>query len=146
MDTTEKGKYIAQPYIEGTMINLFWSTELNDWEISTRSNIGANCYYNMDNNITFRTMFLEAMIHCNVEFESFNKNFIYSFVMQHPKNTRVVPVNRPYLYLVNIYQLVDNYCVAPVTTDGAEDGDWYNFQKILIFLLTYQICLRINHL
>ena len=130
--TTEKGKYIAQPYIEGTMINLFWSTELNDWEISTRSNIGANCYYNMDQKTTFRTMFLEAMICCNLEFDSFNKNFMYSFVLQHPKNARVVPVNRPLVYLVNIYQLVDNYCVTPVTTDGGVDGDWFDFKYVKI--------------
>ena len=130
--TTEKGKYVAQPYIEGTMINLFWSNEVDDWEISTRSNIGANCYYDMDQKTTFRTMFLEAMIHCNVEFESFNKNYIYSFVLQHPKNTRVVPVNMPWIYLVNIYQLVDNYCIAPVTTDGGIEGDWFNFKKITI--------------
>lgn len=130
--TQEKDKYIAQPYIEGTMVNLFWSPQIDDWEITTRSNIGANCHYNMDNNITFRTMFLEAMIYSNVEFDSFNKNFIYSFVLQHPKNKRVVPVNRPYLYLVNIYHLVENYCVVPITTDGAEDGDWYNFRNIQI--------------
>ena len=130
--TIEKNKYIAQPYIEGTMINMFWSPEINDWEISTRSNIGANCYYDMDQKTTFRTMFLEAMIFCNIEFEMFNQDYIYSFVMQHPKNTRVVPVNMPCLYLVNIYQLVDNYCIAPVTTDGGPHGDWFNFKNIQI--------------
>ena len=77
----ENDKYIAQPYIEGTMINLFWSSSIDDWEITTRSNIGANCHYNMDNNITFRTMFLEAMVFSGVEFESFNKDFMYSFVL-----------------------------------------------------------------
>ena len=130
--TEEDNKYVAQPYIEGTMINMFWSTDIDDWEISTRSNIGANCYYDMDQKTTFRTMFLEAMIYCNVEFESFNPNFIYSFVMQHPKNQRVVPVNMPYLYLVNIYQLVDNYCIAPVTTEGGPHGDWFNFKNVKI--------------
>lgn len=128
----EDKQYIAQPYIEGTMINMFWSPNIDDWEISTRSNIGANCHYNMDNNITFRTMFLEAMIYSNVEFDSFNKDYIYSFVMQHPKNKRVVPVSKPWIYLVNIYQLVENYCVVPVTTDGGEEGDWFNFRNVQI--------------
>lgn len=128
----ENDKYIAQPYIEGTMINLFWSPNIDDWEIATRSNIGAKCHYNMDNNITFRTMFLEAMICSGVEFDSFNKEYIYSFVLQHPKNKRVVPVIKPAIYLVNIYQLVENYCVVPITTDGGVEGDWFNFKNVQI--------------
>lgn len=130
--TLEKNKYIAQPYIEGTMINLFWSPSIDDWEITTRSNIGANCHYNMDNKTTFRTMFLEAMIYTGVEFTNFNKHYIYSFVLQHPKNMRVVPVSKPWIYLVNIYELVENYCVVPVTTDGGVEGDWFNFKNIKI--------------
>lgn len=128
----ENNEYISQPYIEGTMINLFWSSEIDDWEISTRSNIGANCYYNMDDKTTFRTMFIDAMIHCDMDFEMFNKNFMYSFVMQHPNNERVIPINKPCVYLVNIYQLVNNYCVTTVITDGGEHGDWHNFKHIMI--------------
>ena len=130
--TVEKDKYIAQPYIEGTMINLFWSPNINDWEITTRSNIGANCHYNMDDTTTFRTMFLEAMVHSDVDFDNFNKDYIYSFVLQHPNNKRVVPVSSPWVYLVNIYELVENYCVTTITTDGGSEGDWYNFQNIKI--------------
>lgn len=52
--------------------------------------------------------------------------------MQHPKNVRVVPVNRAFVYLVNIYQLVNNYCVTTVTTDGGEHGDWHKFRNIMI--------------
>ncbi len=128
----EDDKYVSQPYIEGTMINMFWSPEIDDWEISTRSNIGANCYFDKDEKTTFRTMFLDAMLFCDLEFEHFNKNFIYSFVMQHPKNVRVVPVNRAFVYLVNIYQLVNNYCVTTVITDGGEHGDWHKFRNITI--------------
>lgn len=130
--TQEENKYIAQPYIEGTMINLFWSHLIDDWEISTRSNIGANCHYNMDDKTTFRTMFLEAMIFADLDFDTFNKKLIYSFVLQHPKNKRVVPVSRPWAYLVNIYQLVENYCILPVTSDGGIDGDWHEFRNVRI--------------
>jgi hypothetical protein len=129
---TENNEYVAQPYIEGTMINLFWSSELDDWDIATRSNIGARCWYNMDTKITFRNMFLEAMINSDLEFDSFNKDFMYSFVLQHPKNKRVVPIKFAWLYLVNIYKLVDNYCIVSVTSDGGEDGDWHDFQNVKI--------------
>ena len=33
--------YRIEEFVEGTMINLFWHPYLNDWEITTRSTIGA---------------------------------------------------------------------------------------------------------
>ena len=94
-----------QEFIEGTMINLFWDTTLNDWNMATRSNIGAKCKFNMDEEITFRHMFLEAMNATGIEFEYLEKNICYSFVLQHPKNRIVVPITVPNLYLVKTYIL-----------------------------------------
>jgi hypothetical protein len=52
-----------QHFPEGTMINVFFDKHTDDWEISTRSSIGAKCNFNMDSNITYRYMFLDAMNH-----------------------------------------------------------------------------------
>ena len=30
------------------MINIFWDPTINDWNIATRSNIGARCKFNLD--------------------------------------------------------------------------------------------------
>ena len=92
--------YEMQEYVEGTMINIFWSDEKNDWEISTRSNIGGKCCFNInfDPQATFRYMFLDAMNHTKLEFEHLNKNFSYSFVLQHPSNRIVVPMNNTRLF------------------------------------------------
>ena len=38
-------EYKMYEYVEGTMINLFWDKTLNDWNITTRSNIGAKCFF-----------------------------------------------------------------------------------------------------
>ena len=51
---------ILQEFIEGTMINVFYDTTIEDWNIATRSNIGAKCKFNMDCEETFRFMFFRC--------------------------------------------------------------------------------------
>ena len=56
-------------FIDGTMINVFYNTSnINKngksspkWEIATRSNIGANCRFNLNSKKTFREMFYDAI-------------------------------------------------------------------------------------
>ena len=97
-----------QHFPEGTMINVFFDTHIEDWQITTRSTIGAKCNFNMDSNITYRYMFLDAMNHIGLEFDDLDKSCCYSFVLQHPKNRIVVPINEPMLILTNKYKIVDN--------------------------------------
>jgi len=97
-----------QHFPEGTMINVFFDKELDDWQIATRSSIGAKCNFNMDSNITYRYMFLDAMNHIGLEFEDLDKNCCYSFVLQHPQNRIVVPISQPTLILTNKYKIDNN--------------------------------------
>jgi len=90
-------------FCEGTMINLFYNTDRDDWEIATRGNIGARCKFYQYTPKTFRTMFLEAMNELNIEFTAFDKTKSYSFVLQHPDNRIVVPFKEKQLILTNIY-------------------------------------------
>ena len=90
-------------FCEGTMINLFYNTDRDDWEIATRGNIGARCKFYQYTPKTFRTMFLEAMNELNIEFTAFDKSKSYSFVLQHPDNRIVVPFKDKQLILTNIY-------------------------------------------
>ena len=94
-------QYSILEFIEGSMINLFWHPYLQDWELSTKSNIGAKNSFN--NNNTFRYMFLQACNKVGLDFDLLNKKFSYSFVLQHPDNRIVVPFNEMKLYLINIY-------------------------------------------
>jgi hypothetical protein len=113
---------VAEEFIEGTMINVFFDETIGltgGWEISTRNIVGATCgFFNnfTDSNTntntntqkkTFRTMFLEAAKENNLFFENLNKNLCYSFVLQHPYNRIVIPVKKSKLYLVAIY-CIDN--------------------------------------
>ena len=89
------------------MINLYFDPDFNDWEIATRSNIGARCkFFNSDK--TFRKMFLEAFTKQNLEFNNFDKQYCYSFVLQHPENRIVVPFATPKIILTKIYDCQDN--------------------------------------
>jgi hypothetical protein len=118
----KKDDIVAEEFIEGTMINVFFDETIGltgGWEISTRNIVGATCGFfnnatNTDTNTnsnaqkkTFRTMFLEAAKENNIFFENLNKNLSYSFVLQHPDNRIVIPVKKSKLYLVAIY-CIDN--------------------------------------
>ncbi len=104
---TEKFTYdnedlVAENFVEGTMINLFFDPKMDDngnikigeiadmitdednpkwsshedgeWEIATRSTIGGNTsFYQDDNAPTFRKMFLEACIESGLEFDDLPK-------------------------------------------------------------------------
>jgi hypothetical protein len=102
--------YELQPFIEGTMINLFWHPYLNDWEITTRSFISAKNKFSTPN--TFRYMFLQSCNDINLHFDNLDKKYSYSFVMQHIENRIVVPIIDNALFLVNVYEFKDGtvYC------------------------------------
>ena len=94
-----------EEFIEGTMINVFWDYIISDWNIATKSNVGAKCKYNVTSKSTFRYMFLDAMNSCGLEFSDFDKNIVYSFVLQHPENRIVIPIIKPDIYLVAAYKI-----------------------------------------
>jgi hypothetical protein len=102
---------IAEEFVEGTMINVFWDPTIGltgSWEISTRNTIGAeSSFYKSSDTKTFRDMFFEAAKYNNLLFDYLNPLYSYSFVLQHPENRIVVPFNQPKLYLVAIYE-IDN--------------------------------------
>lgn len=106
--SNEYDKCYIQNFPEGTMINVFFDKFIDDWQITTRSSIGAKCNFNMDSNITYRYMFLDAMNHIGLEFEDLDKTCCYSFVLQHPENRIVVPISKPALILTNKYKIDNN--------------------------------------
>jgi hypothetical protein len=100
---------VAEEYVEGIMINLFWDKNIGlsgCWEISTRNNIG--CYDIVKNNRTLRELFLESCMKLNMEFEFLEKRFCYSFVLQHPNFDLVSNKGKDiFLYLIKVYEIVN---------------------------------------
>jgi hypothetical protein len=107
-------KCIAEEFIEGTMINVFYDNSINAWEFSTRSSIGGNISFFIDNNCkqTFRDMFLSTCSYVGLAFEMLDKEYCYSFVMQHPSNRIVSPINEMALYLVALYKIDQSSCIV----------------------------------
>ena len=122
---------IVEELIEGTMINVFWDASIMDWNISTRNTVGANNYfYKSDTSISFKQMFEEALKECNIDLSLGNKEYCYSYVLQHPNNRIVIPVKSPTLFLVQVYQIshTDTECVVNVVPMETvqKDEHWLN--------------------
>jgi hypothetical protein len=112
-----------EDFVDGTMINVFWDVIHESWEIATRSTVGGNIiffndiknykYYKIPNYFenhtesTFRNLFFEACNLSNFDLNTLNKNFCYSFVLQHPLNRIVSNIIQPLVFLVKAYS-IDN--------------------------------------
>lgn len=104
---------VYEEFVEGTMVNVFYDKEKNEWELATRSVIGGrNNFYN--NTKSFRKMFLECMNESSLEFDDLDKQYSYSFIIQHPENRIVTKVNKPKLWLCKIYKMDDENNVYDV--------------------------------
>lgn len=116
-----KDCYIEE-FVEGTMINVFYDKEYEyenekerekgKWVISTKSNIGAkNSFFttgHINKEDTFEYMFYDTCKACGLDFDMLDKQYQYSFVMQHPKNRIVVNVKYPALYIISVNKIVNN--------------------------------------
>jgi hypothetical protein len=98
---------IAEEFIEGTMINLFYDKNISKWEIATKSSVGANIRYFQEQK-NFNKLFEEILEFLNIKLENFDKNYNYSFVMQHPDNKIVINIEYMRLYLIAIYKIDNN--------------------------------------
>lgn len=104
-------KLVAEEFVEGTMVNLFFDERIGengDWEIATRSTVGANVSFftagKSKKEDTFRYMFLEVCDKVKLDFDKLPKEYCYSFVLQHPKNRIVSPITEEALFLIAIYK------------------------------------------
>jgi hypothetical protein len=108
---------VVDEFIDGTMINVFYDRELEEpkWIISTRCIVGADCTFYSTK--TFHELFHET----NINYETLNKEYCYSFVLQHPENRIVTPICAPTLWLIAVYQIntigiveqhVSNHCIT----------------------------------
>ena len=114
----------ANETIEGTMINLFYDSRLNEWEISTKGAIGGRYWFfrtqyegvaGYGTQYTFRQMFMEALgedyntqLNESTIVKELDKDYIYSFVLQHPLNHIVLNIMYPRVFLVSGYRVDGN--------------------------------------
>ena len=99
--------FIVEELVEGTMINMFCNK--GHWEISTKGVIGANTrFFKTSEKTNFRKMFFDTFFNSGLNYEMFDTDYCFSFVLQHPHNRIVVPFTEPSLKLVAIYHIETN--------------------------------------
>jgi|AntAceMinimDraft_13_1070369.scaffolds.fasta_scaffold22365_1 hypothetical protein len=117
-----KSDYVAETFVEGTMINVFYEAETTSWEIATRSSVGGGTCFFMENGFkeenTFKYMFDEVCQSVGLNLDNLNKKYVYSFVMQHPRNRIVTIIKEMSLYLVDVYQIEDNKTIRVVSINN----------------------------
>jgi hypothetical protein len=106
MNKYTENECFVEEYIEGTMINLFYDSDLNKWEISTKTSVGGNIKY-FKEQPTFAKLFNNICKELNIDIEVFSKDYCYSFIMQHPQNKLVLPIVERKLYLIACYKIQD---------------------------------------
>jgi len=120
---------VAEEFIEGTMINVFFDTSIGvtgSWEISTRNTVGAtSSFFKSPGSKTFRQMFMESSNECGLDINKLECDMCYSFVLQHPENRIVVPFSKPNLYLVGVYKI--NNVPNNVTVTQFDPQGYKNF-------------------
>lgn len=123
---SEPLEFVAETFVEGTMINVFYEKETNSWEIATKSCVGGELCFFMDNKFkgenTFKYMFEEICKHANMDLNNLNKKYIYSFVIQHPRNRIVKVIKEMRMYLVEVYQIVDNKTINVISIENEREN------------------------
>lgn len=97
---------VAEEFVEGVMINVFWDPSIQSFVISTKNTVGAETsFYVTDERTTFAQMFYEAAANAHLDIQMLNREYSYSFVLQHPKNVLVTHFLATSLRLVAVYQI-----------------------------------------
>ena len=117
---TVTNEWCAEEFVEGTMINMFYSEKGGEggagaWEVATKSTVGANVVFYAPKNPkdtveirekdTFRNMFFDTCAKIGFKYEELPREFMYSFVLQHPKNRIVMPINDAAIYIIGVYSI-----------------------------------------
>lgn len=109
---------VIEEFIEGTMINVFYNNVSNSWEIATKSNIGGtNGFYKYNNcTYSFKDLFYDACQYIGFDLNTgLNPKYCYSFVMRHPFNPMIKIVSVPSLYLIDVYEIDNDYDDSVIT-------------------------------
>lgn len=98
---------------EGTHVKVFWYD--NRWRVSTSRSIEAGLsFWNSEK--SFKEMFYETCDYENIKLEDLDKQYCYSFIMQHPENKICSEITVPYCNMINKVNVEENTVTR--TTEG----------------------------
>lgn len=125
--------------VDGTMINLFYYK--NQWNLSTRSNIGCNNRWK--SNLTFKQLFDECS--SDLDLDVLDTTKTYSFVCRHKKNRITSKVNENCLVLVEMYDKLNRLSEFPKNKGYICIHDWVP-EKLIKGLTLYSNNKRYKYL
>jgi len=106
--------------VEGTFLHMFYDTRIESWEIATKKAIGGRySYYHIPDQYSpnYREMMMEAFhlpserketnegIYTIPFLQDLSKTHCYSWILQHPQNHIVIPIETPKMFLVSVYEI-----------------------------------------
>lgn len=104
-------KLVCEELVEGTIVTSFYNKYLDMWNVTTNNSVCADdksekCEI-CNKRRTYKDMFDSLRSRCNINFKNVNRNYCYSFMIQHPchisLNLKEEPT--PKLYLIGIYEI-----------------------------------------
>ena len=138
--------------VEGTMINLFYDHDSEQWEMATKSTIGARTYFFKDyygggeREKTFRSLFLDVCEEVQLHFDELPKKYCYSFVFQHPLNRIVIPFTEKRLYLISIFHVCEGNIVKSIDKDNVDSKEIFMHSNVeypkRYYIGSYNDCLE----
>lgn len=143
-------EFYINEIVEGTMVQLFWDSRKNDWEIATKGAVGCNYWFyrtkypesikGMSDGTTAVTMqktFREMFFDIFQSFDSFSdfpKDHCYQFIIQHPDNHIVLNLREPSVFLVGVYKISGNLQseiqITPILPTEYEKWDIFKTNSI----------------
>ena len=129
---------IAEEFVDGTMINVFWNYKMNlagGWEISTRNTVGAEIFCAKTNpKKTYADLFKETLKEVNLDLQLLNRAYNYSFIMQHPSILGPPLCKKAELYLIEVYEIVQtengSIYIYPLKRDKIKNQNSWNITSI----------------
>jgi glycosyltransferase involved in cell wall biosynthesis len=113
-ETETTDGFRIEAFVDGVMIGMFWDKYSNSWRLHTRSVIGAQTRF-FSQTKTFATMFAEATK--DLDYAALDKSCSYTWILQHPENRIVVPVDRPRAFIVGVSRIAEDGVVECVACD-----------------------------
>jgi hypothetical protein len=98
------GTFLVEDFLDGVMLNMFWDNGTQQWRLASRSQLDAgNTFYSRR---SFLSLFTEAVLANRLNLSELDKNYNYSWVLQHPHERVVVeiPYGIPKIRLVSMAQ------------------------------------------
>jgi hypothetical protein len=116
-DSMQMTPVIIEEFVDGVMIGQFWDAVTESWRIHTRSTLDARCRYYSKR--SFAELFAEAAATVGLNTDSLDRAVSYTWILQHPENRVVCPVQRPRIVLVQQVRIAADTLVASTEANPA---------------------------